>query len=1237
MLLTRLLAIAALAALTLVVTPRVASAQTQVKPYFLIIFDTSGSMNETTDTSPTDDTPLPNSCGYQTTTGPMDDRFTAPRKMDAAKCALGKILNATGDADFGLMQFAQSDGGCGNGDTCTPEISSAQMRVAIESNTSGGILSLIDKAGMAPVNELCAGGYTPLGGTLVAAKAYFEGELAGFEAPTVGDTGLACRPLSVILLTDGLECCNDCDDDEDLFTTGCPKANATLMAAGKGTCVMECGFGGGCGNAGNLDAFESAPEKAFELLNETMVPSASGMVAKQIRTYTVGFGITPGQARIERIATGGGTDASNGGGGNRAFYASDETGLALAFSQIIADSQPPAEECNGADDDCDTLIDEGFPKYCDLHATPPITTPILCEEPNETLCDGIDDDCDGILDEGTMNECGACGEETPAEVCDGFDNDCDGTIDEGTGGGACGRDEGECMSGELVCEDGMLDCEGEVGPEPEQCNGKDDDCDGMIDEDPTGILCPDGRCVAGQCSPFCDVSEFAETCANGRRPERQPSGECLCIIDDCDREACAEMTIEQDDEALCAPGRDDIAACTCRGGGCTFNCDGVTCRDDQICDPRRGLCVLDDCRGLGCPDGQLCDFAAKECVTDECVDADCDDTEVCRRGVCEKSCGDIQCDDGETCKAGRCVENGCAEIQCAEDDFCDPQSQTCEDDPCALRSCGEGLVCVSTTGDCERDPCFGVRCPDEQACRGGECRRLGDDGDPVQVGNPSRLLATGGGGCSCSTVGGSSGGGSQRSGLAGLLALAFACATFMRARRRKNAGGAQAQTLIMVALALAGTLSSGCSVEPFCVNCVSLNGNDGGGSGGSSGVGNPTAGSGAGNAGSAGNAGNAGAAGSEPDDGGIDADVDGCVERFEECNAIDDDCDGRVDEKVEPTVNGCEQRGICGGSEPACVAGQFKCQFPAEREDEETLCDELDNDCDGKVDEAFPTLGDTCSLGVGQCSTPGTLECNGAGTGVLCVIGDPLEPGDEVCDGIDNDCDGVADEPASDPGMNDSFVRDELVQVAASVWMYKYEASRPDATDDEQGIIGERACSKADVMPWTNVTYDEAVDACEAAGLSLCTEAQWLDGCNGSANNCVWGFTPTAGSCSVYPLPMPPAMPTVNRADACNGHDLGATPGGADNDALDATGSYARCFATQMASGQIFDLSGNAKEWVTDDSTAGTLPAGSNPTRGGSYNNLPGGMRCDFSFSAANNGVRLRNIGFRCCTTTAPP
>ncbi|HMI93969.1 MAG TPA: hypothetical protein VK509_21490, partial [Polyangiales bacterium] len=538
----------------------------QVKPYFLVVFDTSGSM---------DGTAPANSCGYQTTTTDMMVTTTAPRKMDAAKCALGKILNSTGDADFGLMQFAQTD--CGNGPTCAPTRDAGVMRVPIQTNTAGGILSLIDKVdtgALGGADELCAGGYTPLGGTLVAAKDYFGGTLPSFTAPTVGDSALGCRPLSVILLTDGVECCNACDDSMTPWSAGCPNADAELITAGLTACPSGSN---GCGDAptcGNGDAFESAPEKAWLLRKQSMVPSASGAVTKEIPTYVVGFGLNPGangDPRLEKIAVGGGTD--NPAANRRAFYAQNENELALAFSQIIADAQPPQEICNNLDDDCDTLIDEGIVKFCNKPAGMPEMK--LCDEPEETLCDGVDDDCDTFIDEGLRNACGQC--ESPPETCDGMDNDCDGEIDEDTASGeACGTDEGECMPGMLRCVSGSEQCEGEVGPQPETCNCKDDDCDGNIDEDPDMNLCPDGRCVACMCVPRCNTAlEFEPACDPGKRPDIQDSGECLCIVDNCDPTECRAQTIERGGDPFCGLDDPSVSACLCRAGMCTGRCDGI--------------------------------------------------------------------------------------------------------------------------------------------------------------------------------------------------------------------------------------------------------------------------------------------------------------------------------------------------------------------------------------------------------------------------------------------------------------------------------------------------------------------------------------------------------------------------------------------------------------------------------------------------------------------------------------
>jgi formylglycine-generating enzyme required for sulfatase activity len=168
--------------------------------------------------------------------------------------------------------------------------------------------------------------------------------------------------------------------------------------------------------------------------------------------------------------------------------------------------------------------------------------------------------------------------------------------------------------------------------------------------------------------------------------------------------------------------------------------------------------------------------------------------------------------------------------------------------------------------------------------------------------------------------------------------------------------------------------------------------------------------------------------------------------------------------------------------------------------------------------------------------------------------------------------------------------------------------------------------------------------------MELCSEVNWEDVCDGPlnsthANRCGWSYTTTGGACPThaaatdananndYPMNASPAL-----MQACNGHDLTAIPGEDDVDALAATGSYPQCFVA-FGNEQVFDLSGNAKEWTVRVAAPPDRPVGSpaqNALRGGSYNNLPGGMRCNFDFAVAGPAVRLRNVGFRCCSSTAP-
>jgi hypothetical protein len=159
------------------------------------------------------------------------------------------------------------------------------------------------------------------------------------------------------------------------------------------------------------------------------------------------------------------------------------------YGACLDQTDPATDTCgDGIDNDCNGKIDDGMASYC-----PDGDGDGYCDL---TQCKAY---CPGAVPSGWKAQMGVCNPASDCagadgqasvypnapELCDGKDNNCNGSVDEGDpgGGSACGTGlAGVCSAGTFHCQAGQVKCVQNQGASAEVCDGKDNNCNGGVDE-----------------------------------------------------------------------------------------------------------------------------------------------------------------------------------------------------------------------------------------------------------------------------------------------------------------------------------------------------------------------------------------------------------------------------------------------------------------------------------------------------------------------------------------------------------------------------------------------------------------------------------------------------------------------------------------------------------------------------------------------------------------------------------
>ncbi len=966
----------------------------------------------------------------------------------------------------------------------------------------------------------------------------------GGQAPAICIHGCGdCDDDAIDVNPGAVEKCNDIDDDCGAGKDEGPGIDEGCDDDNDGWCdfAMACSgnpltCAAGCGDCDDLvvSVFPGASELCNGRDDNCNLAIIGGVVSGVDESFALGLACSSG---VGECAESGHTVCAPGGAGTTCD-ATPGTGI--------------SETCNGLDDDCDGFLDDGLGlgeacsvgvgeclnpgiKVCQSGA---VGCSATADPAGVELCNGLDDDCNGVTDNGFEvgaacdgDDADACldgswqcvqsgvracvdGPEVGVEICDSLDNDCDGNVDEGCdddGDDFC--DAGmRCVAGggqtPTTCMHGCGDCDDAafaVKPTAiEACNGVDEDCDGAIDDgcdDDDDGWCDFSMACSGTplvCGFGCGDCKDLVANVFPTGPER-----CNGADDNCNNQIDEGFTLgatcsngvgacARPGHTICAPGGAGTTCDATPGTGVGESCNGLDDDCDGFTDDGLGLGDLcsvgvGECLRSGvklCAAGQIACSVTAGAPQDEVCNGKDDD---CQDGIDNGFDVGTACDgdDLDGCRDGlwQCAQDGtrtCVDGPEVGVEICDGSDNNCNgvtDEGCdddgdhfcdAGMRCVTGVVllsCVSGCGDCN-DTVAAVNPSAVEACNdidddcGGDTDEGCDDDDDgwcdfaMACSGTHGVCALGCGDCK------------------DLIANVFPGAAESCNNLDDNCNNVADE-----GFALGGQCSSGVGA------CVTQ-----------------------------------GAMICAPDNSGTTCGAIPGTGVGESCNGIDDDCDGFADEdfglglECEVGRGECRREGV-----RVCAAGAGACSVTAPAGGAE-LCDRKDNDCDGVTDNGFEQVGTACDGDDTNSCLDGLWQCalNGA---VSCVDGPEL--GVEICDGIDNNCKDGVDEGCDDDG--DHFCDALMTCVGGG------------GVTPSSCVLGCGDCNDlvAGVNPAAAETCNNVDDDCQDGIDEGCDDDQdgWCDFamvCSGTPTVCGFG----CGDCKDLSAGVFP-----NATESCNGQD----------------------------------------------------------------------------------------------------